>query len=314
MLSDYDNIARRLADVEAHSDSGPIHMLVNCAGMAQCGTIADTSPAMARQMMDINYFGTFLPTRYVLEGMQRRNEGGIIVLTSSMAGMLGVYGMGAYCASKFALRGLAESLALENAHRGITVTLALPGDTDTPGYKVENETKPAITKLMSSEGGLVEPREMGRSIVDDALVSCNATSEESTTERTDYIVFVFIWSGAAWAFLLCVRFDRLGGGGHVCRSVAVGQRSAECADGIFGGAVAIVCSLHGAQFPAFGTRRSGQREIDERMSCFQTDELIGVGLIVCGIHSGNWWNLNVFELIFMLGLILGYLIITIIVS
>lgn len=166
---DYDLMVQRLAEVEAAN--GPIYMLVNCPGMAICGTIADTCVQTARRLMDINYFGTFQPTRYVIEGLRCRADGGIIVLTSSVAGLMGVYGMGAYCASKFALRGLAEALALENAHLGISVTLALPGDTDTPGYETENTSKPEITKLMCDEGGLAQPCDMGRQIVEDALVS-----------------------------------------------------------------------------------------------------------------------------------------------
>lgn len=162
-------VAEKLNQVEV--DGGPIFMLVNCAGMAICNTIEDTTVEMARLMMDVNFFGSFGPTRHVLTRMQQRNEGGIIVLTSSMAGIVGVYGMGAYCSAKFALRGFAEALSLENAHRDISVTLALPGDTDTPGLAKENETKPRITKLMSEDGGLVHPRHMGKQIVEDALVS-----------------------------------------------------------------------------------------------------------------------------------------------
>lgn len=169
VCSDEATLAAQLDQVEA--DGGPIYMLINCAGTAVCGTVEDTSVKTARHLMDVNFFGTFGPTRHVLAGMQRRQQGGIVVLTSSLAGVVGVYGMGAYCAAKFALRGFAESLALENAHRDISVTVALPGDTDTPGFAVENETKPRITKLMSESGGLVHPRAMGKQIVEDALVS-----------------------------------------------------------------------------------------------------------------------------------------------
>lgn len=59
----------------------------------------------------------------------KANKDGIIVLTASQAGLLGIYGLGAYSASKFALRGLAEALSMETKHLGINVTLALPADT-----------------------------------------------------------------------------------------------------------------------------------------------------------------------------------------
>lgn len=103
-------------------------MLVNCAGMAICGTIEDTKPEDAKFLMDLNYFGTFYPTHYVLPKMKARKDG-IIVVTGSQASLLGVFGLGAYSAAKFALRGLAEAIYMETKHLGITVTLALPADT-----------------------------------------------------------------------------------------------------------------------------------------------------------------------------------------
>lgn len=103
-------------------------MLVNCAGMAICGTIEDTKPEDAKFLIDLNYLGTFYPIQYVLPKM-KANKDGIIVLTASQAGLLGIYGLGAYSASKFALRGLAEALSMETKHLGINVTLALPADT-----------------------------------------------------------------------------------------------------------------------------------------------------------------------------------------
>lgn len=81
----------------------------------------------ARKMIDVNYYATYYPTRYVLPKMQAAKEG-IITITGSQLSLLGIYGLGAYTASKFALRGLAECIAMENAHHGITVTLALPAD------------------------------------------------------------------------------------------------------------------------------------------------------------------------------------------
>jgi 3-dehydrosphinganine reductase len=82
--------------------------------------------------MDVNYFGTFYPTRYVLPKMKAAGDG-IIVITASQGALMGIYGYGAYAASKFALRGLAETIAMESKSKGVSVTLALPTDTDTPG-------------------------------------------------------------------------------------------------------------------------------------------------------------------------------------
>jgi 3-dehydrosphinganine reductase len=96
--------------------------------MAICGTIEDTKPEDAKFMVDLNYLGTFYPIHYVLPKMKARKDG-IIVLTSSQGGLLGIYGLGAYSATKFAVRGLAEALSMETKHLGINVTLGLPADT-----------------------------------------------------------------------------------------------------------------------------------------------------------------------------------------
>ncbi|ETN58584.1 short-chain dehydrogenase [Anopheles darlingi] len=162
----YETVAKTLDELEG--DVGPIYMLVNCAGMAICGTVEDTAIADAHRLMDVNYFGTYYPTRHVLPKMKAAGDG-IIVITASQAALMGVYGYGAYAASKFALRGLAETIAMEARHRGVTVTLALPADTDTPGFENENRSKPEETKIISGSGGLAKPEDVGRRIVQDAL-------------------------------------------------------------------------------------------------------------------------------------------------
>lgn len=161
-----DVIDKVLEDVE--KETGEIYMLVNCAGTAICGTIEDVKPEDARFMMDLNYFGTFYPIQYVLPKMKARKDG-IIVLTSSQAGLLGIYGYGPYSATKFALRGLAETIYMETKHLGVNVTLALPADTDTPGFANEEKSKPIETKLISGSGGLAKPEDVARRILIDSL-------------------------------------------------------------------------------------------------------------------------------------------------
>lgn len=116
----HENVNKVFAEIE--EKTGEIYMLVNCAGMAICGTIEETKPEDAKFLMDLNYFGTFYPVQYVLPKMKARKDG-IIVICSSQGGLLGIYGLGAYSAAKFALRGLAETVYMETKHLGITVTL-----------------------------------------------------------------------------------------------------------------------------------------------------------------------------------------------
>ena len=86
-----------------------------------------------------------------------------------MAGQVGIYGLGAYSPSKFALFGLAQVLHMELCHTPINVSCAYPPDTDTPGFQQENLTKPAETKLISEEAGLANPQDVARKMVHAAL-------------------------------------------------------------------------------------------------------------------------------------------------
>ena len=65
-----------------------------------------------RSMMEINFFGSANVTKCVLPEMKSNNSGGIIVFVSSLAGLVGLFGFTAYSASKFAVRGFAEALAM----------------------------------------------------------------------------------------------------------------------------------------------------------------------------------------------------------
>lgn len=71
---------------------------------------------------------------------------------------------------KFALRGLAETIAMEVSNTKISVTLALPADTDTPGYATENMSKPEETKIISATAGLAKPEDISKKILRDSLV------------------------------------------------------------------------------------------------------------------------------------------------
>ncbi|KAL7033997.1 hypothetical protein ACKWTF_007809 [Chironomus riparius] len=166
VASGHKNIQTSFKEIE--EKLGDIYMLVNCAGMAICGTIEDTKPEDAKFMMDLNYLGTVYPIQYVLPKMKAKKDG-IIVLTSSQGGLIGIYGMAAYNATKFALRGFAEALSMETKHLGINITLSLPADTDTPGFANEQKSKPKITQEICSGGGLFKPEDVGKKLLDDAL-------------------------------------------------------------------------------------------------------------------------------------------------
>ncbi|KAF9423560.1 hypothetical protein HW555_001115 [Spodoptera exigua] len=166
VTSDYKAIEKSFVSIE--EKLGPIFMLINCAGMCICGQFEKTDPDVIKQMVDLNYFGTAYPTRYVLQGMKKRNEG-LIVFVSSEAALIGIYGYSAYSAGKWAVRGLAESVIMELVGTNVRLTLAFPPDTDTPGFKNEDLTKPEETKLISVTAGLHSPDDVGKQMIHDAL-------------------------------------------------------------------------------------------------------------------------------------------------
>ncbi|CAK1555294.1 unnamed protein product [Leptosia nina] len=166
VTSDYKSIEKCFTELEEYI--GPIFMLINCAGMCICGQFENMNVDDIKQMIDLNYFGTAYPTRYVLPGMKKRNEG-IIVFVSTEAALFGIYGYSAYGAAKWAVRGLAESVFMELVGTNVRLTLAFPPDTDTPGFKQEELTKPKETKLISGSGGLHSPTTVGKKMIADAM-------------------------------------------------------------------------------------------------------------------------------------------------
>ena len=128
---------------------GTPSLLVTSAGMVHPGYFAQIPLEIFEQTMAVNYFGSLYSIKAVLPEMLARQQGRI-VLISSGAGLIGIYGYSTYCPSKFALRGLAESLRGELKPQGIGVTIVYPPDTDTPQLAAENKIKPPETKQITA--------------------------------------------------------------------------------------------------------------------------------------------------------------------
>ena len=110
---------------------GRIDFLFNNGGLSQRSEASETSMEVDRKIMEINYFGNIALTKAVLPFMQKQG-GGHITVISSIAGKFGFYLRSAYSASKHALHGFYESLALEEAKNKIHITIACPGKINTP--------------------------------------------------------------------------------------------------------------------------------------------------------------------------------------
>lgn len=123
--------------------------LITCAGIAHPGYFRELPIEIFEQTMAINYFGTLYCIKAALPAMEQQSNGQI-VMVSSGAGLIGIYGYTPYSPSKFALRGLAEALRGELKILGMGVSIVYPPDTDTPQLEAENRTKPLETKRITA--------------------------------------------------------------------------------------------------------------------------------------------------------------------
>ncbi|MBC8047845.1 MAG: SDR family oxidoreductase [Fimbriimonadaceae bacterium] len=105
---------------------GTIDILINNGGISQRSDAINTPLEIDRKIMEVNYFGNIALTKHVLPVMQK-NNGGKIVVISSMSGKFGWKQRTAYAASKFALQGFYESLRSEIQKDNITVLIVSPG-------------------------------------------------------------------------------------------------------------------------------------------------------------------------------------------
>jgi len=121
---DHDRIPQVVSKI--YQSFGRIDVLVNNAGYGLLAVAGATPPQKYRPMFEVNVFGLIEMTRAVLPIMRRQGSGHIINL-SSKAGFKGATGFSLYCASKFAVEGFSESLAMEIGHLGIQVTIIEPG-------------------------------------------------------------------------------------------------------------------------------------------------------------------------------------------
>ena len=110
---------------------GRIDFLFNNGGLSQRSMVSETSLAIDRKIMEVNYFGNIALAKTVLPYFIAQKSGHFVI-TSSIAGKFGFYLRSAYSASKHALQGFYESLALEEARNNIHVTISCPGKINTP--------------------------------------------------------------------------------------------------------------------------------------------------------------------------------------
>lgn len=124
---------------EAERRWGKVDVLVNNAGIARTGPVADHSLEDYMAVIGVNQVGVFLGMKHVIPAMLRAG-GGSIVNISSVDGIRGMANCVGYVASKWAVRGMTKAAALEYASHNVRVNSIHPGFIETPILPVPGET------------------------------------------------------------------------------------------------------------------------------------------------------------------------------
>lgn len=148
-----DHAACHAALTAACAAHGAPHVVINSAGIGGAKAFEHESFEKFDQRIKVNLYGVRNVIAALLPAM--KPHGGHIVNVSSLAGVIGVFGFTSYAASKFGVVGFSEALRSELKPYGIWVSVYCPPDVDTPMLAAEATDKPAETKALSSNAGLM---------------------------------------------------------------------------------------------------------------------------------------------------------------
>lgn len=158
-----------------------IDVLVNTAGVGVGGAVDEFPPEEHLRVMDVNVNGMLYGIRAVA-GVMRTQRTGSIVNVSSIDGLVGIPFLSSYSASKWAVRGLTRSLAMELGPFGVRVNSVHPGAIDTP--MVSAEARPYVEQLV---GWQPIPR-LGRPEEVASVVLFLASDEASYVTGAEFVV------------------------------------------------------------------------------------------------------------------------------
>jgi NAD(P)-dependent dehydrogenase (short-subunit alcohol dehydrogenase family) len=131
-------------------DLGGLDIVVLNAGTWQGAPLHQTSEAMWDQLLDLNLKGAFLTLKYALPHLLARGRGTIVGI-SSLGGCVGQPNSSAYAASKWGLRGLLESVALEVQPSGVRVSIVAPHNINSAGRPIEPGSEERTHHLETGE-------------------------------------------------------------------------------------------------------------------------------------------------------------------
>ena len=137
---------------------------ISCAGIVIPGTFIKQTLRDHEDQWRTNYLGSLQFTHFVLPHLEKSQRPRLVLIASGAA-FAGLYGYSSYGPAKFAVRGLAESLRVELKPRNVSVTIAFPGDTDTPQLHAELKLRPKVTSELASGGGVMSPEAVAKGII-----------------------------------------------------------------------------------------------------------------------------------------------------
>lgn len=138
---------------EAEAVYSKTDLLINNAGVMLLGDIATQDPSEWKQMLDINVLGVMNGMQAVMADMKAR-QGGTIINVSSIAGVLPFHNHAAYCASKYAVRGLTQTARLELSPSNVRVISVEPGAvaTELLSHTTSDDIKDGYKEWMKNSG------------------------------------------------------------------------------------------------------------------------------------------------------------------
>jgi NAD(P)-dependent dehydrogenase (short-subunit alcohol dehydrogenase family) len=170
------------------ADYGRLDVLVNNAGAGHVGTLEQEPLSALRDTMEVNFFGVAEATKAAMPAL--RASGGRLITVTSVGGVIGQPFNEAYCAAKFAVEGLMESLAPVAAAQGVTVCVVEPGAVATEfvanvgvGERLFAEAGPYAESLRSYIANVTESFQSAQTAGEVAEVILGAMTAEAPAFR-----------------------------------------------------------------------------------------------------------------------------------
>ena len=169
---------------EIKEKEGKIDVLVNNAGYGMISPVEYADMRKVKKLFEVNFFGLIRVTQACLPIMRKQSSGHIINI-SSIAGVRGLIGLDLYCASKFAVEGLSESMAPALKTMGINISLIEPGPVNTEflnsegrgsDLKEDNPYSKVLEKMTANR--MERYKTIGQSSEDIAIVINEAITAE----------------------------------------------------------------------------------------------------------------------------------------